>query len=99
MFEERMLSSAYEVLAVASVNPGDALAEIASAEEAIRAGQRSNDQPVILSILPAEDDEAIAVLALAKQIVMQVNAPYVTRLAEKRSSKAANAEALRKGSK
>jgi hypothetical protein len=99
MVEERLLSSAYEVLAVASVNPGEALAEIASAEEAIRAGQRSNDLPVILSILPAEDDEAIAVLALATQIVMQVNAPYVTRLAEKRSSRDANAKALRKRSK
>jgi hypothetical protein len=34
----------------------------------------------VASILPAEHDEALAVLALAKQLVLKVNKPYVTRL-------------------
>ena len=34
----------------------------------------------VASILPPDHVEALAVLALAKQIVLKVNKPYVTRL-------------------
>lgn len=34
----------------------------------------------VASILPAEHNEALAVLALAKQIVLKINKPYVGRL-------------------
>lgn len=34
----------------------------------------------VVSILPTNHDEALAVLALAKQIILKVNRPYVLRL-------------------
>jgi hypothetical protein len=67
--EEWMFTSACEVISLVPVNPDQALAEVAIAEEAIRGGRRKDSQTVLLSVLPSEDygDEAITVLTLQRK--------------------------------
>lgn len=39
----------------------------------------------VAAILPASDSQALAVLALAKEIVLKINKPYLLRLRDARS--------------
>lgn len=90
MFEYREwhLTGAFNALMLAPVDPERALGELVRAEDAIRSGGRKDWRvrgPVLLSVLPTQDADALAVLTLAKEIVAKVNRPFVANLRAARS--------------
>lgn len=74
-FQDWMLWSAYGVLEDAPVDPDPAIAELTAAKEAVQAGCRDKG-PALTCKLPSGDDEALAVLVLARAIVQKINVPF-----------------------
>jgi hypothetical protein len=76
-FGDWMLNVASFVFELVPADPDTAIRELTAAKEAIQAGCRDRG-PALTSVLPADDDDALAILVLARAIVQKINIPKKT---------------------